>query len=184
MQHRFSMRPRALATALTVTILAFVLSTQSAHSQKLFFIFGHLAYENPGGNGVMQNYRYGIGGEAGAGIKLYHKTYATGTIGYSSFTQDKSASPRPGRMSYVPVRFGLRQNFLPLNLLFLHADVGTASVKNDLTSGSRFTGSFGVGGKLGPIEAQIDYELMGKKSGDPSGANGWVGFKAGWRFGL
>lgn len=184
MKHILSIPKKIWLSGLLALILAFGLGMQSAHSQKLFFIFGHLAYENPGNSGIMQNYKYGIGGEAGAGIKLFHKTYATGTIGYSSFAQDKSVSPRPGRMSYVPVRFGLRQNFLPLNLLFLHADVGTASVKNDLTSGSRFTGSFGVGGKLGPLEAQIDYELIGKKNGDPSGANGWVGFKAGWRFGL
>ena len=184
MQHLMSAtRKMLLATGLTLAIIA-GLGIQPAHAQKLFFIFGHLAYENPGGSGMMQNYKYGIGGDAGAGIKLFHKTYATGTLGYSSFGQDKSASPRPGRMSYVPVRFGLRQNFLPLNLLYLHADVGSASVKNDLTSGARFTGSFGVGGKLGPIEAQIDYELLGKKDGDPSGSNGWVAFKAGWRFGL
>ena len=157
---------------------------QSAHAQKLFFIFGHVAYENPGNNGLMQAYKYGIGGEVGAGVKLFHKTYATGTVGYSSFGQDKSFDPRQGRMSYVPVRFGLRQNFLPLNLLFLHADVGTARVKNDYTSGSRFAGSFGVGGKLGPLEAQIDYELIGKKDADPKGSNGWVAFKLGWRFGL
>lgn len=184
MRQSFSFSKKALFGAVLVLIMSVGLSVQTVRAQKLFFLFGHFAYENPGNNGIMQSYKYGIGGELGGGIKLFHKTYATGTIGYSSFGQDKSASPRPGRMSYVPVRFGLRQNFLPLNLLFLHADVGSAKVKNDLTSGSRFTGSFGVGGKLGPIEAQIDYELIGKKSGDPSGGNGWVAFKAGWRFGL
>ena len=170
----------------SAAILAFLLflGVQTASAQKLFFIFGHVAYENPGNNGLMQAYKYGIGGELGGGIKIYHKTYATATVGYSSFGQDKSFDPKQGRMSYVPVRFGLRQNFLPLNLVFLHADVGTARVKNDYTSGSRFTGSFGVGGKLGPIEAQIDYELMGKKDMDPKGSNGWVAFKLGWRFGL
>lgn len=184
MQQSFFVSKKAIFSAAFVIAMAFQLGTQTASAQKLFFLFGHLAYENPGNNGMMQNYKYGLGGEVGGGIKLFHKTYATGTVGYSSFAQDKSSSPRPGRMSYVPVRFGLRQNFLPLNLLFLHADVGSARVKNDFTSGSRFTGSFGVGGKLGPIEAQIDYELLGKKSGDPKGSNGWVAFKAGWRFGL
>jgi len=182
---RISLTPKkVLFSAVLAIAMTLGLGMQTAHAQKLFFLFGHLAYENPGNNGIMQSYKYGIGGEVGGGIKLFNKTYATGTLGYSSFGQDKSANPRPGRMSYVPVRFGLRQNFLPLNLLFLHADVGTARVKNDLTSGSRFTGSFGVGGKLGPIEAQIDYELMGKKDADPKGGNGWVAFKAGWRFGL
>lgn len=165
--------------------LLLLLGTQTASAQKLFFIFGHVAYENPGNNGLMQAYKYGVGGEVGGGVKIYHKTYATATVGYSSFGQDKSFSPKQGRMSYVPVRFGLRQNFLPLNLVFLHADVGTARVKNDFTSGSRLAGSFGVGGKLGPIEGQIDYELMGKKKQtDPKGSNGWVAFKLGWRFGL
>lgn len=184
MQHPKFLSKKIILSAAMALSMALGLSLQTASAQKLFFIFGHLAYETPGSNGMMQNYKYGIGGEAGAGIKLFHKTYGTATLGYSSFSQDRSASPRPGRMSYVPVRFGLRQNLLPLNLIFLHADVGTASVKNDLTNGSRFTGSFGVGAKLGPIEAQIDYELLGKKSEDPKGSNGWVAFKAGWRFGL
>lgn len=183
MQHRKiskKLRLAGITFALTLIMASFI---QRAQAQQLFFIFGHVNYENPGNNGLMGEYKYGLGGEAGAGVKIFHKTYATGTIGYSTFSQDKSKS-KPGRLSYVPIRFGLRRNFLPLNILYVHADVGSASVKNDITSGARFTGSFGAGVKLGPIEAQIDYELLGKKDIDPPGSNGWVAFKAGWRFGL
>lgn len=183
MQHTKVNRKLRLASITLVLTMLMASVIQTAQAQKLFFIFGHLNYENPGNKGLMGEYKYGIGGEAGGGIKLFHKTYATGTIGYSTFSQDKSKS-KPGRLSYVPIRFGLRQNFLPLNILFIHADLGSASVKNNITSGSRFTGSFGAGAKLGPIEAQIDYEILGKKDIDPPGSNGWVAFKAGWRFGL
>ncbi|ANI87935.1 hypothetical protein A9P82_00545 [Arachidicoccus ginsenosidimutans] len=155
--------------------------SSNVKAQKLFFVFGHVGYAQPGNGGLMNDYKFGLGAEAGGGIRIIHKTYVTGTIGYSYFADVKNG---PGHLSYTPVRFGIRQNFLPLNILFLHADVGSASVKNNITSGNRFTGSFGAGVKLGPLEGQIDYELIGKKSADPSGTNGWVAFKLGWRFGL
>lgn len=183
MQQKKFKKSHHLLGGMLIIALVLVGSLQTVQAQKLFFIFGHVNYEKPGNKGLMGEYKYGLGAEAGAGIKIFNKTYATGTLGYSSFAEDKSGS-RPGRLSYVPIRFGLRQNFLPLNILFLHADVGSASVKNDVTSGARFTGSFGAGAKLGPIEAQIDYELIGHKGIDPKGTNGWVAFKAGWRFGL
>ncbi|MGF7232109.1 hypothetical protein [Arachidicoccus sp.] len=166
---------------MAICILSFCCQFNFANAQKLFFVFAHAAYEQPYNHGLMSQYKFGLGGEAGAGVKLLGKTYATGTVGYSNFF-DKNGGP--GTLTYVPVRFGLRQNFLPLNILYLHADVGTAGVKNNSTSGSRFTGSFGGGVKLGPLDAQIDYELIGKKNTDPAGSNGWVAFKLGWRFGL
>lgn len=152
-------------------------------AQKLFFLFVHGTYANPADNGLMGDYKIGLGGELGAGVKLIGKTYGTATIGYDKFL-DRDQPNRPGNMNIVPVRFGLRQNFLPLNILYIHADVGSASVKNNLTDGSRFNGSFGAGVKLGPLEAQLDYETMGRKSSDPSGSNHWIAIKAGWRFGL
>lgn len=166
---------------LIACIMSLSLLCKFANAQKLFFVFAHAGYEQPSNSGLMSQYKFGLGGEAGAGLKILGKTYVTGTVGYSNFFDKKGG---PGNLTYVPVRFGLRQNFLPLNILFLHADVGTAGVKNNVTSGSRFTGSFGGGAKLGPLEAEIDYEMIGKKDGDPTGSNNWAAFKLGWRFGL
>lgn len=165
-------------------IVSFFLLSISVHAQKLVFGFGHLVYAQPSGKGLSAQYKGGFGGELGAGVKIIHKTYATGTIGYTYFFDKNNLAERPGNLHYVPVRVGIRQNFLPLNILFAHADFGTASVKNNSTNGARFTGSMGLGAKLAALDLSIDYEFFGRKKADPPGANSWIGFKAGFRLGL
>lgn len=168
---------------LSLLAFLFLVYTQ-AHAQKLFFGFGHVVYAQPSGKALSAQYAGGVGGEIGAGVKIINKTYATGTLGYTYFFDKANLAQQPGDLHYVPVRLGIRQGLLPMNILFAHADFGTASVKNKLTDGTRFTGSVGVGAKLTTFDLSLDYEFFGRKKTDPAGANSWIGFKAGFRLGL
>lgn len=172
-------KPAMLITCIALLVFCYT----SVNAQKLFFVSAHATGAKPSGKGLLGQSDFGLGGEVVGGIKIMRKTYATGTLGYSYFFP-KHLFKDDGGLNYVPVRFGIRQNFLPLNVLYLHADAGPASLKNKAISGSRVTASFGAGAKLGPIEAQLDYELIGKKHTDPPGDHGWVAFKLGYRFGL
>jgi hypothetical protein len=164
--------------ALSVIILA---ATAGTHAQKLFFVFGHANYAAPLDANFKNKYGFGLGVEGGAGIGT-GKTFFTGTIGYTYF--DARRGTDAGNLTYVPMKFGIRQYILPGKLLFIHADLGVGVIKDKSTnsSNSRFSGDIGAGVKLGPMDLGVSYD--GFSRSDPSGYASWISFKAGWRIGL
>ncbi|MBO9199306.1 MULTISPECIES: hypothetical protein [Niastella] len=165
-------------------VIAMVLiagSYNGAQAQKLFFLFAHGQYASPVQTGFKNDYNFGLGGEAGAGIGFGTKTFLTGTLGYTVFD---AKTKELGNIIYVPMKLGLRRYFLPANLLFIHVDAGVAHIKDKTNnaSSSRFSGDVGAGVKLGPFEVGVAYD--GFSRGESAGYASWWAFKAGWRFGL
>lgn len=152
-----------------------------AAAQKLFFVFAHAQYATPMQSDFKNNYNFGLGGEAGAGIGT-GKTKLTGTIGYTYFDAKSGGA---GNITYIPMKLGVRRYFLPANLIFIHADAGVASIKDKTIDAtySRFTADVGAGAKLGPMDVGIAYEGFSNRTGS-SGFTSWLAFKLGWRFGL
>lgn len=148
-------------------------------AQKVFFAFAHGLYASPVQSEFKNDYNYGAGAEGGVGIAVGKKTFLTGTIGYTVFN---SPSKELGNITYVPMKIGVRKYFLPAKLLFLHADAGVGQIKDKTTntSSSRFSANVGGGVKLGPFEMGVAFDGFVRNGGYAS----WVGFKAGWRFGL
>jgi hypothetical protein len=164
--------------AIAIVLIAGV--STSVKAQKLFFVFAHGQYATPLQSNLKNNYNFGLGAEGGAGIG-FGKTFITATVGYSVF--DARSGTEAGNLTYVPIKAGFRKYFLPMNLLYIHADAGVANVKvKGGGSSSRFTGDVGAGVKLGPLEAGVAYE--GFSQSDPSGFASWLAFKLGWRLGL
>jgi len=166
-----------------LTVVAIVLIAgiyNSVHAQKVFFVFAHAQYASPVQASFKNDYNYGVGGEAGAGINLGKKTFLTGTAGYTVFN---APSKEIGNITYVPMKLGVRKYFLPTNLLFIHADAGVAHIKDKTynSSYSRFSGDVGAGIKLGLFELGIDYDGFSRVN---DGYASWFAFKAGWHFGL
>jgi len=164
-------------------ILAILMITglySGVQAQKLFFIFVHGQYLTPTDKNFKNAYNFGAGAEGGAGIGL-GKTFITGTVGYSVF-EAKKGTPATN-LTMVPMKLGLRHYFLPMNLIYIHADAGVANIKvKGGSSASPFTGDVGAGVKLGPLEAGIAYDGFSKK--DSYGSASWLAFKLGWRIGL
>ena len=152
----------------------------AAHAQKLFFLFGHALYASPVEKDFKDAYKYGIGAEGGTGIG-WKKTFITGTIGYTSFTAETSNVA--GKINSIPIKIGLR-HYLLEKLLYVHGDLGIASVKNEIMSSAqtKFSGDIGTGVKLGGFEVQLDFAGFSRK--DPSGYNSWIALKAGFAIGL
>jgi hypothetical protein len=166
-----------------LTVVAMLLiagSYNSAQAQKVFFVFAHGQYASPMQAHFKNDYNFGLGGEAGAGINLGKKTFLTGTVGYTVFN---APSKEIRDLTYVPMKLGVRKYFLPTNLLFIHADAGVANIKDKTTnsSSSRFTGDVGAGVKLGLFELGLAFDGFSRAG---AGYASWVAFKAGWRFGL
>lgn len=162
---------------LVVLILGFTFSA-SVSAQQAFFLFGHGVYSTPVDKNFKGNYNTGLGVEGGAAIG-WNKTFIVGTIGYSNFSNENGVLG--GNISYVPYKIGLRQ-YIFSKLLYIHGDLGAATIKNDNYNESRFSGDLGIGVKLGSFEAQLDYD--GFSRSDPSGYASWIGIKAGFAFGL
>jgi hypothetical protein len=166
-----------------LTVVAIVLiagNYNSAQAQKLFFVFAHGQYASPMQASFKNDYNFGLGAEAGAGIGFGSKTFLTGTVGYTVFDAHLKEL---GNITYVPMKLGFRRYFLPANLLYIHADAGVAHIKDktDNSSYSRFSGDVGAGVKLGPFEVGVAYDGFAR---DGAGYASWLAFKAGWRFGL
>jgi hypothetical protein len=161
-----------------VTVLLTVIYT-GAKAQKLFFVFAHGQYCSPVQTAFKDNYGYGLGGEVGAAFGA-HKTFFTGTIGYSYF--DARSGREGGNLTIVPMKLGIRRYLLPANLIYLHADAGVATIKDkgSDTRTSGFTADVGGGVKLGPMELGVAYDGFSYQGSFRS----FVAFKAGWRFGL
>jgi len=166
-----------------LTVVAMLLiagSYNSAQAQKLFFVFAHGQYASPVQTSFKNDYNFGLGAEAGAGINLGKKTFLTGTVGYTVFN---APSKEISNLTYVPMKLGVRKYFLPTNLLFIHADAGVAHIKDKTinSSYSRFSGDVGAGVKLGLFELGVDFDGFSRVN---AGYASWLAFKAGWRFGL
>ena len=77
-----------------------------------------------------------------------------GTAGYSLFN---NTTDSVGRLTYIPLKVGLRQFFLKKHL-FVNADVGIASVKNKYLNDSRLTRGVGAGVRLFGLEVALYYD--------------------------
>jgi hypothetical protein len=166
--------------SMAIALLLLAGTYTGTQAQKLFFLFAHGQYASPLEKDFKNLYNFGVGAEGGAGLG-FGKTFITGTVGYSVF--DAKSGTGVGNLTYVPMKLGLRQYFLPMNLIYIHADAGVANIKvKGASTVSRFTGDVGAGVKLGPLEAGIAYDGFSKK--DPSGYASWLAFKVGWRMGL
>ncbi len=166
----------------TYVLLGFCLLVlmNTVHAQKLVFLFGHAVYGTPSDKNFKDNYKYGLGIEAGAGLG-WEKTFIIGTSGFSEF---KSADGNMlGHIVLIPVKLGLRQ-YVFSKMIYLHGDFGIMNIKykNASTSESKFSGDFGAGVKLAGFELQMDYD--GFSRSDPSGYASWISLKAGFAIGL
>lgn len=154
-------------------------SLNTAHAQRLVFLFAHGVYSIPNGSSFKNAYNFGAGGEAGIGVGLLGKTFITGTIGFTDFVHS-SANPN-GNLTYVPIKVGIR-HYLFARILYIHGDIGAGNTKQNKIdySATKVAGDLGVGVKLAAFELQADYEgLIGN---NPSGS--WFALKAGFNFGL
>jgi hypothetical protein len=165
-------------------IILFVASTMlvaycnNLNAQHLILLFGHGIYATPTDKNFKRGYNNGLGVEVGGGIG-WNKTFIVGTIGYTHFFKEGDNSA--GDAGIVPFKVGLRQ-YIFSKLIYIHADVGADKIKNKISSDSRFSADIGAGIRLGLFELQLDYD--GYARDDPSGFASWVGFKAGFAFGL
>jgi hypothetical protein len=165
-------------------ILRFVASTMFAiycnnlKAQHVILLYGHGIYATPTDKNFKRGYNTGVGIEGGGGIG-WNKTFIIGTIGYTHFFKESDNSA--GDAGIVPFKAGLRQ-YIFSKLIYIHGDVGIDKIKNKISSDSRFSADIGAGIRLGLLELQIDYD--GFTRDDPSGFASWVGFKAGFAFGL
>lgn len=169
-------QPIAFLLALTAICIS-----KPLHAQKLVFLFGHVLYAVPVDQRFEKNYSYGLGVEGGIGLGT-GRTFIVGTVGYSSFTAF-SSNPY-GKLSYVPIKIGIRRYLLVGKLLFINVDAGVGILQNGLYNGSRFSGDIGLGVKLGPFEVMADYDGFAKSSIEGSGYSSWIGIKAGMTFGF
>jgi hypothetical protein len=173
-------RGMGLRVFLLVVILTLAFQNRGS-AQKLIFLFGHVVYSVPVDTYFSHNYSSGIGVEGGIGFGT-NRTFLMGTIGYSSFS---AFSENPyGKLSFVPVKVGIRHYLLVGKLLFLNADAGMGILKNGLYNGSRFSADIGLGVKIGPFEIMADYDGYTNPSSQTTGYSSWIGIKAGMTFGF
>lgn len=172
-----SRRLRTKIVSLLGTAVIIMCATQ-LNAQHLVFVYGHALYASPLDKNFQNGYNSGIGAEAGAGIG-WKKTFLVGTIGYTNFFHKSIVEE--GDLHFVPIKAGLRQ-YLFLKNLYIHGDVGLGTIKNKVTSDTRFSGDVGVGIKFVGLEAELDYDGFNRK--DPSGYASWIGIKAGFALGL
>ncbi|MFI5156642.1 MAG: hypothetical protein ACHQEM_10670 [Chitinophagales bacterium] len=162
-------------------MLTTICSSKSAHGQKLVFLFGHVLYAIPADQNFEKNYSSGFGVEGGIGLGT-GRTFFVGTVGYSSFSAFET-NPF-GKLSYVPIKVGIRRYLLVGKLLFINGDAGIGILQNGLYHGSRFSGDIGLGVKLGPLEVMAAYDGYVKPSSEGSGYSSWIGIKIGMTFGF
>lgn len=170
--------------------LCFVLavSFQTVHAQRLFTIFVNGMYNAPSGSTFSNAYNGGAGVEAGAGIG-WGRTFLTGTLGYNWFHAKgsyKNIVTDAGNLTTTPVKLGIRQ-YLFGRILFIKADGGVAFTDNKHDNGSKFIADAGIGVKLAGLNLGIDHNWLNFGLGSPCTDKkwiSWVGFKAGWSFGL
>jgi hypothetical protein len=156
----------------------FIAFCNKLNAQHLILLFGHGIYATPTDKNFKTGYNTGLGAEAGGGVG-WNKTFIVGTIGYSHFFKEGENSA--GDVNIVPLKAGLRQ-YVFSKLIYIHGDLGVDKIKNKISSDSRFSADIGAGIKLPFFELQVDYD--GYTRDNPSGFASWIGFKAGFSFGL
>lgn len=164
----------------TILFIILILSVSITHAQikKPGFTFGgSLIYSIPRGN-FDNAYNRGLGAEAYAGIGVGN-TFIIGTLGIATYGAEKENNA--GRLTYTPVKVGLKQFFLAKRL-FVNADLGLARVKNKLTDSKQFTRGIGAGVRLLGLEAGLYYD--GFKNKNQSGFSNSLNAKVGWSFSL
>ena len=160
--------------------LTVFMMTKTAHAQISkpgITVGGHLIYAKPKG-GFAEAYNFGGGGEVFGGIGLGN-TFLIATAGWSKFAAH--SDNHLGGLTYAPIKIGLK-HFLLRKLLFINADIGSATVKNKLFNQSRFTRGIGVGAKLLGLEAALYYD--GWKNVNAGGFSNSLNVKFGWSFTL
>jgi hypothetical protein len=172
---------------MTLLITVLIFFSSEVNAQHVGFIFGHALYAKPVDKNFTNNYNDGLGVEAGGGIG-WNKTFLVGTIGYTNFFHKSiSAGDSVGPyasgndLHFVPIKVGLRQ-YIFMKTIYLHGDIGLASIADKTATDSRFSGDIGAGVKFAHIEIQADYDGFTRKV--PSGYASWFGLKAGLEFGL
>jgi hypothetical protein len=173
---RLSARKKIMMLFVASTI--FVTYCNNLKAQHLILLYSHGIYATPTDKNFKHGYNTGVGVEGGGGIG-WNRTFIVGTIGYTHFFKDGDNSA--GDVGIVPFKAGLRQ-YIFSKLIYTHGDVGVAKIKDKISSDSRFSADVGAGIKLGLFELQLDYD--GYTRDNPSGFASWVGFKAGFSFGL
>ena len=172
-------KPLKNSMVIVVTVLCVFIFNKNAVAQKLVFLFGHGVYATPLTTDFKNGYNAGLGAEGGVGIG-WNKTFIIGTIGYTSFSNKSGNSA--GNISIIPLKAGVRQYILG-KLLYIHGDVGFASVKNKIADAEgKFCSDIGAGVKLAGFEIQLDYD--GFNRSNPSGFVSSLALKAGFALGL
>lgn len=138
---------------------------------------GYLIYARPKGD-FAKTYNFGAGGELFGGVGV-GQTYIIATAGLSKFKA--ATNNHSGEITYTPVKIGVRQ-FILGKILFINADLGTATVKNKVFNETRFTRGFGFGAKLFGLQAALYYD--GWKNINASGFSNSINIKAGWGISL
>lgn len=145
------------------------------------FVAFHGIYASPQDDNLSNNYHYGLGVDAEAGLGL-GKTMITGSIGYLNFTAKNNTS---GNLSFIPIEVGVRRYFL----LGLFADakvgVGVQSIPNDaqsvkLDNSSNFMYEIGAGFKVMGVEAVINFESAKNSNGNAANWSNNLLFKLGY----
>ncbi len=168
--------------ALSIVLLTIftLIFTNNLNAQRLIFVFGHGLYANPVDKNFDNNYRFGLGLEGGAGVGLKN-TFIVGTAAFTQFKSENSNDS--GSVTVIPFKAGVRQ-YLVGKLVYLHGDVGIASVnyRDGESAKSRLTAGIGAGFKLAGFEVQLDYDGFSRDT--PSGYASWIGIKAGFTISL
>ena len=170
---------KSYAHAAVFILLSFLMiqNAQAQISKPGITLGGYLLYSKPKGS-FENSYKFGGGGEIFGGVGL-GKSYVIATAGFSQF-KPVSAS-HEGSLTYTPVKIGLKR-FLFKRILFVNADVGRATVKNQVFNVSRFTRGVGVGAKLLGLEAGLYYD--GWKKVNSAGYSNTFNVKVGMSLGL
>lgn len=165
--------------AIMFLLIGTLFFSNAGKAQKLVFVYANAMYNTPTGGFKSNGYNYGLGGEAGAGVGFFKKTFATGSIGYNWF-HNRFAGV--SNLKATPIRFGIRQ-YLVAKILYVKADAGIAAISADGDSKSKFAAGAGAGVKLAGLNLGIDYNTINLDVPGTKWA-GWVAFKAGYSFSL
>lgn len=160
-----------------IVIILMAETAQAQISKPGITLGGYLLYAKPKGD-FGNAYKFGGGGEVFGGIGL-GKTFIIATAGFSKF--EAQSDNHYGWLTYTPLKIGLK-HFLFKKILFVNADIGRATVKNNSFNETRFTRGIGVGAKLLGLEAGLYYD--GWKNVNAGGFANSVNFKVGWSLSL
>lgn len=138
---------------------------------------GYVIYATPKGD-FGKAFKFGGGGEVFGGVGL-GKTFIIATAGFSKFKPQSSSHSGP--VTYTPFKVGVRQ-FILGKIVFVNADLGTATIKSETFNEMCFTRGIGMGAKLLGLQAALYYD--GWKNKKASGFSNSMNIKVGWGLSL